>query len=775
MSTASLYPQIISELDQLRKRWRQVELLKAIGLVLARIVLLWLVFGVIDGYLKFSSSGRVLAGTVLWGSAIIWVWSHIVQLFLIEHRDDYFAMLVEEKHPELHNRLINALQLGRGHVYGSPRLVEAVISDARQATSDLDLPACAPWQNARQAAAIAGGTVLLLLIVSVFPRISTGLARIIFPWTDRAPYSYTTIIAESIKPLDRARYPEGSDLTFEVQLAGETSATATLWYSTDGEQWRTQNMNADPRDPTRFAAMLPAVNQSLTHYVAAGDAESNMRTVEIVPRPRIEKLSVGYRYPEYAQQPAQQPGETSGDLAALLGSHVELVVECSKPLRKAFLQTDGGLSLPLTISADNAKSARIRFLLGSEQFKLTSTMNAPLLIGPTRYQLQLTDTDGYDNRDALWHSITPLPDHPPQITWLKPGRDIQAKPDDTVKLSLQSRDDIGLAETRIVYRVNEQSEVVELQRISQERLTSTNDVDWELSAHKLRPGDSLQYWAVTTDRNTLTGAGVTESRKFSITLIAPEQVIANLDLHIEDYAAVLEELIRLQRENRAQTSAGSPFDQLILREQRIRMQTQKLARVMEQDSLPTGTMVGALDELYTGAMAEVIRIFENGKGAAQASVAEAQRQKSIPLQDEIIRVLEELLARLERNDQARKALKKLQQGDAPAHQQVTESLQQLITQLDQLVNEKTELIGQLEKLPKKPVDEHDEEEWDALKSLEAFNAKWGKWAKGSVNELGKLPTGFVDDFGLRKDVNTVYEEIEAAAQRPKSSPLDVAL
>ena len=85
------------------------------------------------------------------------------------------------------------------------------------------------------------------------------------------------------------------------------------------------------------------------------------------------------------------------------------------------------------------------------------------------------------------------------------------------------------------------------------------------------------------------------------------------------------------------------------------------------------------------------------------------------------------------------------------------------------------MLSKLEKMPKKPVDELNEEHLGNLKAFEEFQNRWSKWRKGTVDGLSKLPTGFIEDFGLRPDVNRVFEEIEAVARRSKSSKLEVAL
>jgi hypothetical protein len=66
-------------------------------------------------------------------------------------------------------------------------------------------------------------------------------------------------------------------------------------------------------------------------------------------------------------------------------------------------------------------------------------------------------------------------------------------------------------------------------------------------------------------------------------------------------------------------------------------------------------MIKALDELYAGLMAETVRSLEHGRDAGEPARAAEIRSQSLPLQDKIIAQLQELLARLQRNEQAREA------------------------------------------------------------------------------------------------------------------------
>jgi hypothetical protein len=152
------------------------------------------------------------------------------------------------------------------------------------------------------------------------------------------------------------------------------------------------------------------------------------------------------------------------------------------------------------------------------------------------------------------------------------------------------------------------------------------------------------------------------------------------------------------------------------------------------------------------------------------------RNQSLPIQDEIIAKFQALLARLQKNEQARKELKKIAKADKAAHKAITQTLGQLVKDLDRLIDDEKELGEKFEKMPKRVEDAlKDESLKAALGDLEALEEKWGKWQKGAIDDLTKLPTGFVDDFSLKEDVNSVFEEIEKAAARAKAASLEVSL
>ncbi len=782
MST-NTWSQLVSELQDVRQQWRSNKLLEGSLLTVALVIGVLLLLVLADNLWQPGVLGRLLLATVLWGAAAMTVSVFIVRRWVDQKRDDYFAVLVENRHPELGNQLINALQLGRGGELGSPQIIDAVVEDATRSTIDLDMTDCVDWQPVRRALVSVGVVALVMLGYGVgfTPLFANGLGRVLLPAAGIEPYRSTEIVESSIQPKDGKRYPEGSTIDVSVEVGGRVvPQQATLHVSRDSEDFAEIPLLTDPASrsvATRsFALALPDVSRNFEFFVTAGDDVSGLRSIEIVKRPRVDNLAIQTTPPEYTGLPSTVSEETSGDFAALPASSVQLTVSASKTLRSATLEAEDGTTINLTKSSE-ARTWRTSFVVWSSDINESEAIPALRINAPSRYRLRLIDTDGYENAEPIWHAVTLLRDQAPTIAIPVPGRDVQFRPSDPLALTIAARDDYGLADVRVLYRVNDGATVHELSSLdppTDARVKVEHQVKWTLAEAGVGSGDLVQFWAAATARNELTGPGESVSRRYTIFVVTPEEILARLELQSDDYEAVLTELIRLQRTNRVQTASGGDFAKLIQREARIRTSTAVLARAMRKATLPTLSMIDSLDVLHAGPMADVIRLLETGRDSAVAQAAKA-RDDSLPVQDAIVAELERLLERLRRNNAARKELRRIRKKDEAIYKDLTDALGELASDLRDLIIDQTELVSKLEKMPKKPVDELNEEELGALKDFDEFEEKWSKWKKGTVDDLTKLPTGFIDDFGLRSDVNTVFEEIEAVAKRPKTTKLEVAL
>jgi len=784
MSSVQTYSRLVYAMDELRRAWRQRHLLEAALLIVAAVLGVLLLVVAADNLLVLGVGGRLLSLLVVLGCAGMLVLGLFVKRCLEQRRDDFFAALCENQFPELDNRLINGLQLGRGTEPGSLQIIEAIVDEASSAAIDLDLTDSLDWQPVRRAALAGLGVLLVLGLYAGFgsERFSNGLSRVLLPFAEIEPFTATRIDEDSIKPADGSnRYAEGMAVKFSVDIGGVKPANAELRMRAQGEEhWTTLVMKPSKRSERdgkrEYVATLGRATRDIEFFITAGDDRSSDRRIVVHRRPRVLAVELNITPPAYTGLAGETAAGHTGEVAALAGSQVELTVSASKDLRELWLVSESEEKFKLSGSGT---SWTTKFLLTVPDARLGEDSLVRRLAAPDRYQLQLTDTLGHDNTDAVWRSITAVPDQPPTVAIPRPGTDRQVTPEATVTLKVAAKDDYGLAEVRLLYRINDDSTVRELKKFvpaaGAEREPIVTTFDWKLSEHDIRGGDLVRYWAEAGDRNVVTGPGKANSKRFTIFVLTPQQEEARVAMQLEEFAQLLEGLIRLQKENRARTTNGDTFDSLLTRQGRIHKGTRQLAALMLRSALPLKTVIGSLNELAVGPMARAVSLFETARDTTNQRRKQTLRDDSLPIQDEIIKQLMELLARLDKNQQARKDLRRIRKKDETAHKAITTALEKLMKGLERMQADETELANKLEKLPKRNVDEFNEEELDAQKEFDELVAKWNKWKKGSIDELTKLPTGFVDDFGLRSDINSVFEEVEMVAKRPKTSSLEVAL
>ncbi|MDP7742063.1 MAG: hypothetical protein QGF67_11515 [Lentisphaeria bacterium] len=782
MEASQYYSRLRHEVETVRRQWRWAKLLEGFLLAAAGVVAIVIFLVAVDNLFRLGVFGRLLLACLLWGGLAAGLLFLVLRRWLQDRRDDFFAAMVEHRHPELHNGLINALQLGRGEVCGSAAIVDAIVSDAAAATVDLEMSDCLDWKPVRRAALLTGAALLLIVLYAVIftPRFTNSLGRLLLPIADIKPYTSTVIDRASVQPAAGKRFPEGTSIAITADIGGDhLPDSARVYRSRDGRNWRSQSMqlaaDRSQADRNSFQFVAADVDEGFQFYIAAGDDQTAPRQVEIVKRPRLDSLRLTLEPPAYVGLEPQTTENAGGELAALSGTRVSLRIKTTKSLDQATLETESGQVIRLEgTRGSDVWLARfeIRHAAAPDANGGTDIVQAP-----TRYRFRLLDTDGYENMDPMWYPVTLIRDRPPTVAIVVPGRDEQIEAGNSLPLAVDARDDFGIGDVRIVYRVNNLTTARQLVRFPRSPTIDSRAVhefDWDLGRTGIGAGDVVQYWATVTDRNDQTGPGTAESRRYSIFVVTPEQELAKLQMQLDDYAAVLEELIRLQRSNRAQTASGIGFETLVLRQIKIRTNTAVLARAMRQGTLPVATMIEALDELYAGLMADVVRLLETGGATNDDARAAMLRNDSLPVQDEIIAVLEDMLRRLQRNDQARRSLRRIRDKDEAAHKELSGALVKLLFDLNRLTVDETEMASKLEKMPKRPVDEFSEEELKNFEQFEEFRRRWSKWQKGAVDELAKLPTGFVDDFGLREDINTVFEEVEPKP-RKKATDMDISI
>ncbi|HEY1784748.1 MAG TPA: hypothetical protein VGG30_04335, partial [Pirellulales bacterium] len=356
---------------------------------------------------------------------------------------------------------------------------------------------------------------------------------------------------------------------------------------------------------------------------------------------------------------------------------------------------------------------------------------------------------------------------------VRPGRDLVLPPEASVEFAVTAQDRYGLGAVRLVARINDS----ELLKTLQEWPAAEQPVrQAEVKTSKtlvdlgLKSGDHLQYWATAEDRNPGTpeqpGPGRAQSRVFHLSVVSPQQAEQILNQQINDYSKAIAELIKLQRQNRGETATQLPAPGLVERQGLIVRQTGRIADVMQQAAFPAVSIIDELRDLAADPMAKALTALEGYRDAADPPAGQKLAESSLPIQDEILRRLEAMQLRLDRDDQMQRALKKLEKDDPQVAKQVKTKLEQLGKDLDSFLVDLKDLEDKYERMPKRQQPEAKAEDATPLADAEHRLDRWKKWAKGTIDDLTKLPHDLGTRSGLTENLNAIFEEVEKKPRGP---------
>lgn len=392
------------------------------------------------------------AGLVLLGAL---VFRRLLRPLGVRVTDDDLALFVERHYPELNDRLISAIQLAREPLsaapegagvasYNSPELVEALLSDAEQATSALDFRRVIVGKHVGKIAAWAGVVAAFIIAGSAFFPVyaSTYLNRLFgggAKWPQR-----THLQVLDFENFQRV-IPRGDDLAIAVAYQGRRPGKVVLEYRFESGEKGRERMSELTGD--RFQFVFTRVTGPFEFTVTGNDDTTEPHFVKTLPPPSLESVKLFYEYPAYLRKPNTPPDqpETAGNVVAPFHTKVRFEAETSEDLKAAQL----GLGLrgkeviqPLEIA--RAADGRPRRFTGV--FEVREPYS--------EYALQITAQNGLSNRDPLRFTIKGIEDRPPDIVVREPLGDEFVTDRCARPLELEVRDDYGVARIALEYRVH---------------------------------------------------------------------------------------------------------------------------------------------------------------------------------------------------------------------------------------------------------------------------------------------------------------------------------
>ena len=423
---------------------------------------------------------------------ILWPWRGGLSLRAV-------GLSVEERAPELAQRLMTALEAGggpRSRLYSS-ELLAAAASEAASVLDRLGDGRLVPAAGLRRAAvrgAGAAGPLLLLLALSGSAG-GEALHRCLNPGTAFQRPQRTRV---HVEPGDQ-RAIRGEDVEVTIRIEGERPrALQVRRREAGGGDW-IEEVLLEPGRSDSLRHAFEQVRSSFDFAVTAGDGEAGPYRITVIDPPEVTRLGLRYDYPGYSGLPPRVE-EQGGDVRALAGTALRWEIHASKPLSAAALVVDDSLRLPARVVDDRAE--------------VSWTLPAPEDSAGARreYRVALTDRDGVGNRTPIRYAVEVLRDAPPEVLIAEPGPEADLPEGQQVRLRIEASDDFGVSRAALVFRVEGGAE----RRLPLPVEGGPREIIphlWDLSSLDLLPEDRVRYRAEAFDNDAVGGPKRAVSRE----------------------------------------------------------------------------------------------------------------------------------------------------------------------------------------------------------------------------------------------------------------------
>lgn len=244
----------------------------------------------------------------------------------------------------------------------------------------------------------------------------------------------------------------------------------------------------------------------------------------VARNPLVGDVRVTYDFPAYTGLPRQIIDGSTGDLHAVRGTRATIDMRPLRSARQArLLMGDSGEAGVKPALLDHGK------------------LSASLVLDESgAYRVWLQPFLGRPLREDRAHRIVVENDLPPDVDIVGPADRLELETLRPVEVAYHARDDFGLADIALVYRVNGGAEQRIILKNGQGKREVRASVTFEPAGALLSPGSQVAYHVEAKDRDEVSGAKVGASRTLYLTIRNPRQ---GLEERLARQHEVLERLI----------------------------------------------------------------------------------------------------------------------------------------------------------------------------------------------------------------------------------------
>ncbi len=408
---------------------------------------------VLDHVLRLPTPIRLFHTLIIAATFAIAAWRFVWYPLSKRFSETDAAVLLERAFPELHERLVSAVQLkaslaasdDEGLRNQSAAMIERLVADAATAAQSLPLHQLfiptrtrKLWTGAATLALLlCGGAIAMPDTAAAFVWRHLGF-DVAYPRQTRLvlelPQAGQDLHRKDSGSETRITLPAGADLPVSVLADGVVPKEVFLLVTSQSGALR--NIATAPRPGGRFRHVFRRVMTGFTFHARGGDDESGDRTVTVltVHPPLVADVQAELTSPAYTRKAIET--QTGGAIEALLGTEVRITVRCTQPVDSAtlvFLESNKRVPLAAQQITDDSGAA-------------TALVGNFVVEQSDRYQVELLGEGGLKNPNPGAYPISALQDYAPVGRWLSPDDEANTPllPEAILCVRVHARDDFGL-------------------------------------------------------------------------------------------------------------------------------------------------------------------------------------------------------------------------------------------------------------------------------------------------------------------------------------------
>ncbi len=612
-------PEINRVLARLRGRIRLYVFLEGIGLLLVFLgVAFWLSMG-IDRLIELPTPARQVGLVLVGVGSLVLLMRYILQRFLVPLQDRAMAAILERRfRQKFGDSLLTVVELIRRQQAGDGP--DGLAPYDRQMFEITHRRAVQEAREVKVGDVFNAGPLGRALLFSLLLVVSIGVFAAAAPRDLNIWYQRWLLLSD--KPWPRAVYltvrePEGlSEQNGSYKVARDSEVKLVVRATLNTEEFPdatypelvriyhrsgdrlVRNMTslgeAKSQVPFRdYEFTFPPLREPTSFDIRGGDGALRNLTIEVVPRPSINKWLMEITYPEYTGR-LPETTEPTSTMPLTRGSQVVLTARSEKTLVSAdvYYSFDEGPNQP-------AQMTPVFLDRGTfQEFRMRFRVD-----GNRRILFKLKDTDGIENQEPDVLSIVSVADTPPTVALQPVGVSGIVTARARIPFEGQVEDDHGLDRVFVTPQAERPGtagplrlpalEVVPVPDIMSEVPGQSQDLPVDLSWVRpgldetllkvslnkednafevrdlgLKPGDKLSLQVNAQDRYELEigseveGPNLTGSAVFSFKIVTENELRASLEARELSLRQQFEAIIRETEENQADLAERFSTDDL---------------------------------------------------------------------------------------------------------------------------------------------------------------------------------------------------------------------